>query len=166
MTNEEREAIRQCELYVQAKATIQLTDEINDRLVFKSCDTSAIDTVLSLIKGQQTEIEIYKEELDSIYKALDIERGVARPRTYEIIQALKNTIKSQAKQIENTKVLYDRALSDLVKADKQIDLMAEYWQSGLAMCENCDKIVKNFDENKCKDCIKQYFERKVENVKD
>lgn len=60
----------------------------------------SIDTVLSLIKENQIETEIYKEELDSIYKALDIERGVARPRTEEIIQALKNTIKSQSKQID------------------------------------------------------------------
>ena len=82
MTNEQREAIRQCELYVQAKATIQLVDEIDGKLAFKSCDTSAIDTVLSLIKAQQEEISKYK-------------------------------------------TLYERALSDVVKTDKQIDLMAE-----------------------------------------
>lgn len=62
MTNEQREAIRQCELYVQAKATIQLVDEIDGKLAFKSCDTSAIDTVLSLIKEQQEEIEGLKDK--------------------------------------------------------------------------------------------------------
>ena len=62
MTNEQREAIRQCELYVQAKATIQLVDEIDGKLAFKSCDTSAIDTVLSLIKEQQEEIEGLKNK--------------------------------------------------------------------------------------------------------
>lgn len=46
--------------------------------------------------------------------------------------------------------------------DKQIDLMAEYWHCGLAICENC----ANYDEYKCKICIKQYFERKVEDERD
>lgn len=45
--------------------------------------------------------------------------------------------------------------------DRQIDLMAEYWHCGLAICENC----ANYDEYKCKICIKQYFERKVKDVK-
>lgn len=45
--------------------------------------------------------------------------------------------------------------------DKQIDLMAEYWNTGLAMCDNCDKIVEKYEKNACKDCIKQYFETKA-----
>ena len=90
MTNEQREQIYRLERYLLAdKDKIYTRVRVDD-----------LDTVLFLIKGSQTEIEIYKEELDSIYKALDIERGVARPRTYEIIQALKNTIKCQAKQID------------------------------------------------------------------
>lgn len=92
-------------------------------------------------KENQIETELYKEELDSIYKALDIERGVARPQTTEIIQALKNTIKSQA---------------------KQINLMAKYWNTGLAMCDNCDKIVEKYEKNNCENCIKQYFSGLVE----
>ena len=47
-----------------------------------------------------------------------------------------------------------------------IDLMAEYWNTGLAMCDDCEKIVEKYEKNNCKDCIKQYFERKVEDVKD
>lgn len=89
MTNEQRERVYRLERYLLVdRDKIYTNVRVND-----------LDTVLSLIKENQTEIEIYKEELDSIYKALDIERGVARPRTYEIIQALKNTIKCQAKQI-------------------------------------------------------------------
>ena len=81
MTNEQRERVYRLERYLLVdRDKIYTNVRVND-----------LDTVLSLIKENQTEIEIYKEELDSIYKALDIERGVARPRTYEIIQALKNT---------------------------------------------------------------------------
>lgn len=150
MTNEQRVRVDRLERYL-------IADKIN---LYVTVRTDDLDTVLTLIKGSQTEIEIYKEELDSIYKALDIERGVARPRTYEIIQVLKNTIKSQAKQIENTKALYDRALSDLVKADKQIDLMAEFIGQDMICIRpeiECNKMTHD-----CKDCIKQYFERKVE----
>ena len=60
----------------------------------------------------------------------------------------------------------DTVLSLIKEQQKQIDLMAEYWNNGLAMCDNCEKIVENYDKNKCKDCIKQYFARKVEDVKD
>ena len=72
MTNEQREAIRQCELYVQAKATIQLVDEIDGKLAFKSCDTSAIDTVLSLIKEQ----EIYINKSNNV--AEEMNRDIAK----------------------------------------------------------------------------------------
>ena len=158
MTNEQREAIETMQHWIEYEK--EHKNEINkaDELIHIQ------DTVLSLIKGSQTEKEIYKEELDSIYKALDIERGVARPRTYEIIQALKNTIKSQAKQIENTKALYDRALSDLVKADKQIDLYIEELISNEfdRCCQECCKECEK-DKDTLSSCIKQYFERKVEN---
>lgn len=46
---------------------------------------------------------------------------------------------------------------ELDKKDKQIDLMAKYWNAGLAKCDNCDKIVEKYKKNKCQDCIKQYF---------
>lgn len=52
---------------------------------------------------------------------------------------------------------YQKLQKENEEKDKQIDLMAEYWHCGLAICENC----ANYDEYKCKICIKQYFERKV-----
>ena len=67
MTNEQRERVYRLERYLLVdRDKIYTNVRVND-----------LDTVLSLIKENQTEIEIYKEELDSIYKALDIERGVA-----------------------------------------------------------------------------------------
>lgn len=96
MTNEQRKAIRQCELYVQAKATIQLVDEIDGKLAFKSCDTSAIDTVLSLIKENQKEIE-----------------------------GLKNINRNQSKDIKKAVDYTFELNKELDKKDKQIDLMAE-----------------------------------------
>lgn len=83
------------------------------------------------IETMQHWIEYEKEHKDEINKADEL---------IQIQEAILSVIKEQV---------------------NQIDLMAEYWNAGLAMCENCDKIVKNFDENKCKNCIKQYFTNKV-----
>lgn len=41
------------------------------------------------------------------------------------LDTVSSLIKEQQEEIEKYKTLYDRALSDVVKADKQIDLMAE-----------------------------------------
>lgn len=69
-------------------------------------------------------------------------------------EELKITVNKQSIDISNN-------LSELQQKDKQIDLMAEYWNSGLAMCDNCDKIIEKYEKNACKDCIKQYFETKA-----
>ena len=77
-------------------------------------------------------------------------------------------IKEQQGEIEglkNKEVLIKRYFKkcDLIKQlTKQIDLMAEYWNTGLAMCDNCDRIVEKYEKNNCQDCIKQYFADKVE----
>lgn len=77
-------------------------------------------------------------------------------------------IKEQQEEIVNLKnknVLIKRYFKkcDLIKQlKKQIDLMAKYWNTGLAICDNCDKIVEKYEKNNCKDCIKQYFADLVE----
>ena len=58
---------------------------------------------------------------------------------------------------DNRKNTCELLKQDLIirEKDKQIDLMSEYWHCGLAICENC----VNYAEDKCKICIKQYFEQ-------
>ena len=56
-------------------------------------------------------------------------------------------IKEQQEEIEKYKTLYDRALSDVVKADKQIDLMARAFKQ---------------DDVRTVEEIKQYFADLVE----
>ena len=56
-------------------------------------------------------------------------------------------IKEQQEEIEKYKTLYDRALSDVVKADKQIDLMARAFKQ---------------DDVRTVEEIKQYFAGLVE----
>lgn len=78
--------------------------------------------------------------------------------------------------VEKYKYLYQKALDDLVKSEKennllkkQIDLMAEYI-SNLDIDEDiCKKVENNCDdfnkENKCINCVKQYFYKKVKEQK-
>lgn len=77
-----------------------------------------------------------------------------REKTYTTVRVndldtVLSLIKKQQEEIENTKELYDRALSDLVKADKQIDLMAE-------------EIIMTKKVYMSKEEIKQYFAGLVE----
>ena len=79
-----------------------------------------------------------------------------------IIKIVLNLITKLQKENEVLKRAFDKQSGDignylveLQQKDKQIDLMAEYWHCGLAICENC----ANYDEYKCKICIKQYFEK-------
>ena len=83
----------------------------------------------------------------------------------ETIDTVLSLIKEQQEEMENYKSLYDRALSDVVKADKQIDLMAE--EIIMTKPANCTR-TNEFNTEKVymsKEEIKQYFERKVEDVK-
>lgn len=120
MTNEQRGAIYRLGIHSEYAGLS------NGAVVVNKID---LDTVLSLIKEQQGEIE----------------------------------------GLKNKEVLIKRYFKkcDLIKQlTKQIDLMAKYWNAGLSMCDNCDKIVEKYKKDNCQNCIKRYFaglaERKVE----
>ena len=75
-------------------------------------------------------------------------------------QIVLSLIKAQQEEISKYKTLYERALSDVVKTDKQIDLMAEIFYKRF----KAELLLEYGFESKKE--IKQYFERKVEDVKD
>lgn len=82
---------------------------------------------------------------------------------YEDLKSLDTVlslIKAQQEEISKYKTLYERALSDVVKTDKQIDLMAEIFYKRF----KAELLLEYGFESKKE--IKQYFERKVEDVKD
>ncbi len=91
----------------------------------------------------------------------------------------QHIIQNQQEEIEKYKYLYEKALSNLVRADKRslnkektIDLIAR--ELYLFNTLNCD--YKEFKDIKCKtnepnkeickECIKQYFEKKAEDKTD
>ena len=79
------------------------------------------------------------------------------------IDTVLSLIKAQQEEISKYKTLYERALSDVVKADKIIDLMADYIGKEDITEIFCDGKI-GCDEN-CKTCVKQYFERQVNSSK-
>lgn len=146
MTTEQREAIRQCELYVQAEATIQLVDEIDGKLAFKSCDTSAIDTVLSLIKQLETEKEIHV--------------GLEHQYKKEYLDMLDLTKKYSAELLQKNA----EKNAEIEKKDKIINLMIDEFYKKAKISTRC-YLQKSVEEcmkyKNCKECLKQYFENKV-----
>ena len=88
----------------------------------------------------------------------------------------KNTeLAEKSAEIEKYKSLYNKALEDLVKADREnienkkvIDLMVKAMNKiqDSQVCKYCDNNINLnngycTDAKKCKEGIKQYFERKV-----
>ena len=92
--------------------------------------------------------------------------GEAKKEYSQVLQDAILLLKEQQEEISKYKTLYERALSDVVKTDKQIDLMAD--EIIMTKPINCTK-TNEFSTKKIymsKEEIKQYFERKVEYVKD
>lgn len=107
---------------------------------------------MSMTNEQREAIKYLKESV-LIYKN-------TIPKMSNTIETVLSLIKAQQEEISKYKTLYERALSDVVKTDKQIDLMAEQL-AGLTIWNSKKEeslILKDKEE------VKQYFERKVEYV--
>ena len=85
-----------------------------------------------------------KKEIENMDNYETIHDGDFVSKNLDTVLAL---IKEQQEEIEKYKTLYDRALSDVVKADKQIDLMARAFKQ---------------DDVRTVEEIKQYFAGLVE----
>ena len=130
------------------------------------------ETVLNMLKEKDAEIEKYKKLLaDNLAKELNNSIKAKEKADTD----LDDLNKGWQVELEKYKQLYNKALSDSVttahdniKKDKIIDLMAEQL-IGLPV----NKIKQDFEKPNFKaeitiftdkEAIKQYFERKVENV--
>lgn len=138
MTTEQREAIERLKDDIKHA---ELRDAVDDDCTV--CFTEDVDTILSLIKEQQEEIERLKTDNGNVW------------------QLNANMSKRHLKDI-----------CKLKQKDKQIDLMAKFIENNMSekkiINEICIKSKCNNEEcheDDLKDCIKQYFARKVEDVK-
>ena len=105
-------------------------------------------------------IEICKEKIiEPFYDFPNPTSIELKDTDVEAIETVLSLIKAQQEEISKYKTLYERALSDVVKTDKQIDLMAEIFYKRF----KAELLLEYGFESK--EEIKQYFERKVEDVK-
>ena len=154
MTDEQRKAIENLsEINNLSKEELQ---NENITAILDYADLKSLDTVLSLIKKQQEEIDKLKVNLAKSCADRTLDR---------------ETLKNQ--ENENLEALHRAYNEELQKKDKQIDLMAKFIENNMSekkiINEICIKSKCNNEEcheDDLKDCIKQYFERKVEDVKD
>ena len=127
-----------------------------------------VKEILNKFKNNETQRDKLERGRDGGWKIGDIYKHL---ELNPAIETALSMLKEKDKEIEKYKYLYQKALDNTVKADrenikkdKQIDFMSEYIASldiEEDICskigkENCDKM--SFGE--CEDCIKQYFERK------
>ena len=113
-------------------------------------------------------IDFEKHNRDKINKADDLIK--IQETVLSMLKQNSVEIAEKSAEIEKYKYLYQKALDNTIKADreniqlkKQIDLMAEkIHQLGSDYDDFCIDTVWNEDcDEDCKECIKQYFERKV-----
>lgn len=106
-----------------------------------------------MTKEQEEAIKYLKESV-LIYKN-------TIPKMSNTIDTVLSLIKAQQEEISKYKTLYERALSDVVKTDKQIDLMAEQL-AGLTIWNSKKEEPLILTD---KEDVKQYFEQKVKSSK-
>ena len=152
MTKEQEEAIEIISKYLNF-------NEICGTRNFKE----AIETVLSMLKEKDKEIESLEKTLDEKYIFVTGARTL-----YAGLMSLdkENIVKDDLK-LRNE--IYQH-IEDKEKKDKQIDLMAEYIANRDNDEDICKYQVAEWCEDEedgvlvevCRKCIKQYFERKCE----
>lgn len=176
MSNVE-EAIEKLEYYLQNSAYKKVdSDSFENNWELVNLEIpQAIETVLNMLKNMEKQKENYKSliaDVSMIAKELGLEEDGTIDEIYERIKQNSAELAEKSAEIEKYKSLYNKALEDLVKADrkniqlkKQIDLMAETIRKlaiSLASYEGSyNKETINFTGN-IKN-IKQYFKQKATN---
>lgn len=157
MTDKQKEAIEILKR-IDIKFFLCGMNEQSNYIVDEADKTNnAIETALNLIQTQQEEIEHQKEKRENQKKEL----AILNEKQKEF-NKLRNTINSYKGQ-------FKRQQTEIEKKDKIIDEMAEYLAS-IDFDEHCVEVPyicmgcpKEDDLDGYMQCIKQYFERKVEN---
>lgn len=109
----------------------------------------AIDNLSEIVKLSKEELQKENENITAILDYKDLKS----------LDTALSLIKEQQEETDKYKALYERALSDLVKADKQIDLMVEYIskqdiEEDICMKNKTNPDWCNEDYTNCQDCIK------------
>ena len=141
-----------------------------------------IDKIVENMSDEEIEDRIRQDEQE---KAIENLTDLLKQRnekevkitTFDLfgnIETVLNMLKEKDKEIEKYKYLYQKALDNTIKADreniklkKQIDLMADYIFQNIdieedvcnSACVECTQ--ETAQDITCINCIKQYFEQKA-----
>lgn len=176
MTKEQDKAIERCNKLIETEHSnwIGITNQ------------KAIETVLNMLKEKDAEIEKLRKHNKELLRKLrnrvkEVKKLQKNPNYKDIVTKQGKTLEERAEQIKKYKQLYNKALDDAVitahdnmKKDKMIDLLVNKLNQNCKVFENSEikEIVEIYEKIKStsnlrgievrKECIKQYFERKVE----
>ena len=190
MTKEESEAIeyfrdrikdatpRYTEMLIDGKI---IKEEIYPiKMRFDQEDAEKMKIILNMLKEKEAEIEKLRKHNKELLRKLrnrvkEVKKLQKNPNYKAIVTKQGKTLEERAEQIKKYKQLYNKALDDAVitahdnmKKDKMIDLMAEFIFQNIDVEEDiCDSAYvectqETSQDITCINCIKQYFERKVE----
>lgn len=159
MTKEEEETINSLEKLINIRKNKAGQIKYDNCI----CSTTAIETILNMLK--ENSAEIHQKNTELAEKNAEIEK-YKKLLADNLARNLNDSIKAKEKADTDLDDLDKGWKVELEKKDKMIDLMAEYI-SDLDIDEdickkqsdnNCDDINR---EVECKECIKQYFEKQV-----
>ena len=178
MNEEEKKAIEELEEFIKGPCETCKYCEAAYKLNRKN-----IIQLLNLTKKIQKENEELKQDRNNNYQmiALAQNEALGYMQGYEDGKKLKrsavaNIVENQQyyiikKQIEKYETYIEQLRKELGQKDKIIDLMAETINNHdidedickqMGQKANCNEFE---DTEKCKDCIKQYFENKAKEIK-
>ena len=156
MTKEQGEIIKEIKIYIHDYITESFDDDGYTRYEISEEEQeffNNIETVLNMLKEKDKEIEELKQALA---------RNIAKNFT--------SSMKELAKAKQDLEMLNKGWQIELEKKDNIIDLMVKAMDKiqDPQVCKYCDnKVNLNYgycvDAGKCKEGIKQYFERKATN---
>ncbi len=121
MNKEIEEAIRKCNLYIQGGVMHLVDCNSKGQLVFKGCDTSAIETVLNYIKEIEKENKNIKDtDLTSVYlKGVYDGQEKIITKIRKRIKELKNKSGGNVFHIQQTINAEIRLLEEILKEEEK-----------------------------------------------
>lgn len=134
---------------------------------------NAIETALNLLQTQQAEIEHQKEKRENQKKELAIlnEKQKEFNKLRNTVNSYKGQFERQQAEIEKKdkkshfiQSELDKSNAEIIKLKRIIDEMANSFAEEEFYLEHCQTLIDNdICPDDCNKCVKQYFERKVEN---
>ena len=138
----------------QAMEELKEHKEMLDKKYLNTKNSKAIEIVLSMLKEKDKQIDKLKKHNDRLLKKLRYRvKDVKKLQKYSLY---KQEFSKLNKQLQNKDKIIDLMAETINNHDIDEDICKQMGQK-----ENCNEFE---DKEKCKDCIKRYFENKAKEV--